>query len=282
MIVFLLLNVIDIISHSCSDVFGWYLKVLCPVCPVCRVCVYITSDQQQKRLMGIRKEKALNREGKLRPKENDEKQMLIRRSKILEAGYRLFSEKSIDQVSMQEVAKECGCGIATLYRYYNTKLLLVIAVGTWIWEKYLEKSMFSSQDELPLQLTAAELFEKYLDSFLNLYRNHSDILRFNQFFNVFVCGNDTTAEQMSPYLNIARKAEISFHRLYLKAKEDGTVRTDISEIEMFAETLHIMLAVTTRYAIGLVYVPENWKGAETELMQVKQMLMERYTRISGD
>ncbi len=213
----------------------------------------------------------------MRPKETDEEQMAVRRQRMLEAGYSLFSAKSIDKVSMPDVAKACGCGIATLYRYYSTKLSLVIAVATWAWESYLNRSSFHHPDDVREQMTAAELFDAYLDSYLELYRNHSDLLRFNQFFNIYVHGEDATAEQMAPYIEMIRRTENVFHRLYLKAEADGTVRTDIPEEEMFTETLHIMLAVTTRYAVGLVYTPEHGTGAERELVLMKQLLLKRYT-----
>ena len=59
----------------------------------------------------------------------DEVEMAARREAMLAEGFRLFSEKGIDTVSMQEVANACGVGIATLYRYYSTKLALVLAIG---------------------------------------------------------------------------------------------------------------------------------------------------------
>ena len=50
--------------------------------------------------------------------------------RILDAGFCIFSEMSIDKVSMANVANKAGIGIATLYRHYRTKPELVVAVGT--------------------------------------------------------------------------------------------------------------------------------------------------------
>lgn len=68
----------------------------------------------------------------------DEIEMTARRESMLKDGFRLFSEKGIEEVSMQEVADACGVGVATLYRYYNTKIALVIAIGTQKWEEFGE------------------------------------------------------------------------------------------------------------------------------------------------
>jgi len=65
----------------------------------------------------------------MRNPEKDEREMAERRERMLETGFRVFSEKGIEPVSMQEVADSCGLGIATLYRCFSTKPAFVIAKG---------------------------------------------------------------------------------------------------------------------------------------------------------
>ena len=61
-----------------------------------------------------------------------------RREKILTEAYRIFVEKKIEPVSMGEIAEAAGIGRATLFRYYSSKLELVIAVCTREWKAYLD------------------------------------------------------------------------------------------------------------------------------------------------
>ena len=42
-----------------------------------------------------------------------------RNQRIIDTAFRLFVEKKIEAVSMDEVAKEAGVGRATLFRCYN-------------------------------------------------------------------------------------------------------------------------------------------------------------------
>ena len=44
-----------------------------------------------------------------------------RNQRIIDTAFRLFVEKKIEAVSMDEVAKEAGVGRATLFRCYNNK-----------------------------------------------------------------------------------------------------------------------------------------------------------------
>ena len=75
----------------------------------------------------------------MRNAERDELEMAERRRNMLDTGFRIFAERGIEPVRMQDVARECGLGIATLYRYFNTKLAFVIAIGTKKWEEYFEE-----------------------------------------------------------------------------------------------------------------------------------------------
>ena len=68
-----------------------------------------------------------------------------------------------------------------------------------------------------------------------------------------------------------------FHNVYEKGMRDGTLRKDISEEAMFSSFFHIMLAAVTRYAVGLVYIPEQGSDPESELEMLKEILLSRYT-----
>ena len=46
---------------------------------------------------------------------------------------------------------------------------------------------------------------------------------------------------------------------------------------MFSVVFHMMLAAATRYAVGLVYQPENGFDAEQELEAQKRMLYREFT-----
>ncbi len=202
------------------------------------------------------------------------------RKELLKTGYELFTKKDIESVSMIEVARESGYGTTTLYRYYSTKPKLVVAVAAWKWEQFLKEYQMKMPAPDPEKMTAARIFEFYLDSFLELYYNHRDLLRFNQFFNVYVQSESLDAETIEPYSGVIRGLRERFHRMYLKAETDHTLCTDIPEQKMFSTTLHLMLAAVTRYAIGLVYRPEKGFDALEELQIQKEAMLWKYGALS--
>ena len=201
-----------------------------------------------------------------------------KRKEFAEKAYELFSAKNIESVSLQDVADATGYGIATLYRYFVNKPTLVVEAAALKWEQ-LEKEVWERRNRIEEAhiMTAAEEFEFFLDAFLDLYRNHKELLRFNQLFNIFIQNEDIKPDAMKPYQEIVSLLKEQFHAIYEKAGKDHTVRTDVPEEEMFSTTLHLMLAALTRYAVGLVYKPENGFDPIKELETQKRMLLREYS-----
>ena len=195
-----------------------------------------------------------------------------KRMEFAEKAYELFSAKDINSVSLQDIADATPYGIATLYRYFVNKPTLVIEAAAWKWKQFQEENRKRKQDSR--EMTAAEIFEFYLDSFLELYRNHRDLLRFNQFFNIYIQAEKIDTETVKPYQDMIEEMEEPFHEMYVKAQMDHTVCTDMPEAEMFSATLHLMLAAVTRYAVGLVY--QVGTDPEKELELLKELLLTKF------
>ena len=196
---------------------------------------------------------------------------------IMETAYELFSEKGIIPVTITDIAEASGVGRATVFRYFTTKLELVISISTWKWEEYIEVRDATLPQERLDKMTGAEYLRFFLDSFLDLYRNHRDILRFNYDFNSFLRYEAGAAEEKQPYLRMVNALGAQFHVVYERGMKDGTLREDISESSMFSSSFHIMLAAATRYAVGLVVVYEDSIDPDSELVLLEELLLSRFT-----
>ena len=214
----------------------------------------------------------------MRNLEKDEIEMAARREAMLREGFRLFAEKGIEAVTMQEVAKACDLGIATLYRYFNTKLVFVIAVGAKMWTEFYDEIETEYTRRGGKMMNAAEELDFYLSTFILLYREHRDLLRFNQNFNGYIMHEQATEEQLRDYLLSIEPFTRKFHVLYEKGLRDGSIRTDEPEQTMFNTTMHIMLAVCGRYAQGVVVRGSDPDDLTKELMILKRMILNTYTR----
>ena len=193
------------------------------------------------------------------------------KQKIIETAFHVFAEGTIDAVNLTKIAKTAGLNMTTVYAYFSSKELLVMAVSTWAWDQYI-RNYYSV--EWPGG-TAAKMFEFYMDGYIDLYRNHRDLLRFNQFFNVYVQRECVTKETIQPFIDVIDALAERFHVIYEQGMQDGTIRTDVTEKGIFSATLHLMLAAVTRYAVGLVY--DVGVDPERELELQKKILIREYT-----
>ena len=214
----------------------------------------------------------------MRNPEKDEIEMAARRETMLKEGFRLFAEKGIEAVTMQEVAKACDLGIATLYRYFNTKLVFVIAVGAKMWTEFFAEIEAEYARRGGEMMNAAEELDFYLSMYILLYREHRDLLRFNQNFNGYIVHEQAAEEQLRDYILSAELFAQKFHKLYEKGLRDGSIRTDEPEQTMFNTTMHIMLAVCGRYAQGVIVHGSDPDDLTKELMILKRMILNTYAR----
>ena len=213
----------------------------------------------------------------MRDARKDAIEMAARRERLLEAGFRLMAARTIEAVTLQEIADEAKIGIATLYRYFKAKPDLVIEIGTNIWKRYyVEVEKEYARLNGPA-MNAAEELEFFLDSIIELYRSRRDVLRFNRNFDTYVQHERCTAAQMRPYNDAVAVFAKKFHTVVRKARADGTIDIRVSEPRLFVNLLYTMLSVAGKYAEGLVYPPDGERDMTDELEAIKRMILDSLT-----
>ena len=211
----------------------------------------------------------------------DAKEAERRRKHLLEAGFDLFSKHGIEAVSMQMVAETADVGVATMYKYYQNKLNLVIAISASVWETVWQEVSQSVGLEALESRNAYQLVELYCDSIIRLYEERPEVLRFSANYKNFICREGVSDEQLAVQLDILKPVGMLFHRKYEAAKADGSIRTDLPEGELFTTITLTMLGMAERYAQGLVWAGSPAGNYEKELSHLKDMLLAWVRDTSG-
>ena len=195
----------------------------------------------------------------------NQKEKDMRREKILDVAFRLFVD--------QKIAKEAGIGRATLFRYFPGKLELVIAVNTKKWKDYLDelddRRPISSIGDIP----AIGRLTFTLDSYIDMYQNNKDLLRYNDNFNHYVSHSGRKDLKMDEFNKALYSANTRLHKMYEKAKEDKTFRTDIPKEEFMRVTVHTMMTACAYYAGGFVWGSKEDTDYTPELIKLKEMIL---------
>ena len=197
------------------------------------------------------------------------------KSKIPGIAFSLFSSKGIANVTMQDIADECGIGVATLYRYYGTKVRLLIEVCVKKWVCIADEINANYKRLGGEKFTAQEEMEFCLNSYIYMYQNHKNFLRFNRNFELYVIQENSSPEDMQIYYVTANLYKQSFQNVFKKAYEDHTIRTDLSEEDIYFGIIQAMLFTATKYAEDSVY-PEK-KGIDyTQALNTQKKAYMKY------
>lgn len=164
----------------------------------------------------------------MRDPEKLKEEMDERNRKILDVAFELFVDKKIEAVSMGDIARAADVGRATLFRYYPSKLELVIAVCADQWKRYLDgldaRRPISSVHDIP----AIDRLRFTMDSYIDMYQHHKALLRYNDNFNYYVTHEGKNNDQLVDFHSSLYSVDTRLHMMYEKAKVDRTIRTDIT------------------------------------------------------
>lgn len=196
-----------------------------------------------------------------------------RREKLLIAGLKLFSSYGIESVKLQAVADEAEVGIATFYNYYVNKVNFAIAVSAYIWKHVWTSKIDQRGKDLLEKFNAYQGIEYYLNLIIDLYANNPEILRFSGYFKTYMNTQSADIINDNEHLDTLKPVRSIFHNLYEKAKEDKSIRTDISEQEIFTSIAITMLGVAERYALGIVWAGHSDNNYTRELYLLKDMIL---------
>ncbi len=156
---------------------------------------------------------------------------------IVEEALKLFLAKSIEEVTMSEIAKEVEIGDATLYRYFAKKQNIVVLAAI-----KLSKRVFENYYNFD-GLEGVEIIRKFYTNFLNIYIDHKEFFSFINEFDAFIINESYDS---SSYEDGVNKFKEIYFNSYKLAVEKGEMR-EVPDIESFYyATTHVLLDLGKR------------------------------------
>lgn len=153
---------------------------------------------------------------------------------ILEETSKLFFAKSINAITIKDIATHLGIGEATIYRRFSNKFNLVLAVGQHLQDVVIHKYL-----NIDVNLTGYEQIEKFFNCYLDIFVNEPEYYKFiNEFDNYIVENEGADLKEYEKGIDAFR---IAFMHAYAKGLEDKTIK-EIDDIESFyyATTIGVM------------------------------------------
>ncbi len=189
----------------------------------------------------------------IRQKEQDElKNRRIQH--ILDCAFSLFSQKGIDSVTMNDIAKESEIGIASLYRYFVTKEELAIQCATQIWQRYAQDWAALFTDQEYIDKSGLEQIVVIFSIFCEMFHSNGDFFRFIYYFDSFIHRSGVLPEELNKYETTIGNAKELVISAIKKGAADGSIRKDLVENDggeiLYYTLTHSLFAMGQKLALS--------------------------------
>lgn len=160
---------------------------------------------------------------------------------MAEETTKLFLERSINEVTIKDIANHIGVGEATIYRHYKTKFNIVLSVAN-----YLMNKVFSQYFNFEQGNTGYEKIAEFYRSFLNIYKDNCAYYKFISEFDAFLMNNNE--KTATSYEAGIEQFKNKFDEIYQLGLKDGSVK-EINDIDVFYySTTHALLELCKKLA----------------------------------
>ena len=178
---------------------------------------------------------------------------------IIECSFGLFAENGIENISMNDIASEAKIGVASLYRYFQTKEELAIEVAIYAWnlETQVFNEVFTGKEYEGF--TGFEQLKELLEVFSEALVTQRSFFSFVYYFDSFIKKEKVSSEKLAEY----EKTILGTNRIVIQALEKGIADGSISfngsknEVlarasiqEMFITMMHSLFCLAQKLSIS--------------------------------
>ncbi|MBR6072371.1 MAG: TetR/AcrR family transcriptional regulator [Acholeplasmatales bacterium] len=156
---------------------------------------------------------------------------------IIEEALKLFLSKSIEDVTMSEIAKTVEIGDATLYRYFTKKQNIIVLSAI-----SLSKKVFDAYFNFD-GLEPVEVIRKFYTNYLTIFKEHREFFRFVNEFDAFIINEDYDSSNYETGVDLYKER---FLYAYSKAVKEGKVRELSNVGSYYNATTHVLLDLGKR------------------------------------
>lgn len=196
--------------------------------------------------------------------------------KILSSAYELFSKRGIEDVAMTDIADRSKIGVASLYRYFETKEILVVKTATEAWEAQMENVLPALLRPKYKNARGYDQLQEIFALFIKLYENETDFLRFIYLFDAFAVKEKIPKEAMANYEAKILLVKQIISDAIQKGFDDGSINDKYKDYgEMLYFTLmHTFFSVAQKLSLsGKMLDMDTKKNGTIQLKLLADVLL---------
>ena len=157
----------------------------------------------------------------------------------------LFMCRSIQEVTIRDIAISAQVGEATIYRYFGKKQELVVQAAMKL-QGIVSKDYF----RLDEKLNGFQKLEAFYLSYLNIFDNHRDFYKFLSEFDSYMSVENK--DVLNPYEDAIDQYKSAFMKAYNQGLKDGSVKEQDNIDLFYFSTTHSILELCKKLALKAV------------------------------
>lgn len=189
--------------------------------------------------------------------------------RIFSSAFSLFSQSGFDSIAMIDIAKNAEIGVASLYRYFETKDEIAIRTAIWAWENQKKIILPLLDDSGYYEKEGIKQLEEIFELFIKLYQNENDFFRYIYFFDAYIVCQKIDSERLLPYQNVIESVQNIISAAIKKGINDGSISVQYKsqEKELYYSLMHTLFAATQKLSLSGKML--NMDKANDEIQQLK-------------
>ena len=172
--------------------------------------------------------------------------------RILLSAFSLFSHTGIDAIAMTDIAKYAEIGVASLYRYFETKDEIAIRTAIWAWESQKKMILPVLDDSGFYNKKGIDQLEEIFELFCKLYQNEPDFFRYIYFFDAYIVCQKISPDRLLPYQQVSESVQKIIAAAIHKGLEDGSINSKYkkSEDELYYSLMHTLFSASQKLSLS--------------------------------
>ena len=157
----------------------------------------------------------------------------------------LFMSRSIQEVTIRDIAVSAQVGEATIYRYFGKKQELVVQAAM-----KLQGIVSSGYFQLDSKMNGYQKLEAFYLSYLNIFDHHRDFYKFLSEFDAYMSVENK--DVLNPYEDAIDQYKSAFMNAYEQGLKDGSVKEQANIDLFYFSTTHAILELCKKLALKAV------------------------------
>lgn len=143
---------------------------------------------------------------------------------VLEAAERVFTDKGIENATMQDIANKANIGVATVFRFFPKKEKLIVAVAT----RKLETVLHHFQLVAAMPLTCLQKLDQLFDHFISLLdqKDNSNV-KLLENFESYAAHSTKPLDGIESFNAVHLEISSVFATIIEQGIQDGSIRSDL-------------------------------------------------------